>query len=152
MLLELTADQDFFRETTAKFLAAQAPVDVIRGLHKDPSGFDRDFWRRGAELGWTSLLVSEERGGGSISGRGVADLALIAHEIGKAAAPGPFVPTPTWSPPHWPAPARTAMSSTHSSPARPSRPGASASHPPEITSDPSPVRYGPAVRSSCSVA
>jgi len=93
MLLDLTSDQDFFRETTAKFLAAQAPVEVIRGLRDDPSGFDRDFWRRGAELGWTSLLVSEDRGGGSISGRGVADLALIAFQIGHAAAPGPFVPT-----------------------------------------------------------
>ncbi len=93
MLLELTPDQDFFRETTAKFLAAQAPAEVIRGMRDDPSGFDRSFWRQGAQLGWTSLLVAEARGGGSISGRGVADLALIAFEIGKAAAPGPFVPT-----------------------------------------------------------
>ena len=27
-----------------------------------------DYWRQGAELGWTSLLVDEEHGGGSISG------------------------------------------------------------------------------------
>jgi alkylation response protein AidB-like acyl-CoA dehydrogenase len=93
VLLELTPDQAFFRETTAKFLAAHAPVDALRELRDDPAGFGRDYWRRGAELGWTSLLVSEEHGGGSISGRGVVDLTLIAYEMGQAAAPGPFVPT-----------------------------------------------------------
>ena len=93
MLLEPTPDQEFFRQTTAKFLEAYAPVDDLRRRRDDPAGFDRDYWRRGAELGWTSLLVAEEHGGGSISGRGVEDLTLIAHEVGRAAAPGPLVPT-----------------------------------------------------------
>src|SRR5206468_251528 len=93
MLLEPSPDQEFFRETTAKFLAAYAPVDELRRRRHDAVGFDLDYWRRGAELGWTSLLVSEEHGGGSISGNGVVDLTLIAHEFGHAAAPGPLVPT-----------------------------------------------------------
>src|SRR3954447_8293316 len=91
MLLQLSSDQDFFRETTAKFLSDQAPVDVLRRLREDTAGYDADYWKRGAELGWTSLLVSEEHGGGSISGAGVTDLTLIAHELGRAAAPGPLV-------------------------------------------------------------
>ena len=93
MLLELSADQAFFRETTARFLAELAPVDELRRRRDDPVGFDRDYWKRGAELGWTSLLVSEENGGGSISGAGLVDLTLIAHEFGHAAAPGPLVTT-----------------------------------------------------------
>ena len=93
MLLELTSDQEFFRETTAKFLDAYAAVDELRRRRNDPAGFDRDYWRRGAELGWTSLLVAEGHGGGSISGRGLVDLTVIAHEFGRAAAPGPLVPT-----------------------------------------------------------
>jgi alkylation response protein AidB-like acyl-CoA dehydrogenase len=68
-------------------------VAKIRGLRNDPIGFDKPYWRRGAELGWTSLLVSEERGGGSISGDGLIDLTLIAHEFGRHAAPGPLAPT-----------------------------------------------------------
>ena len=83
MLLELSADQEFFRETTARFLAELAPVDELRRRRDDPAGFDRDYWKRGAELGWTSLLVSEDNGGGSISGEGVVDLTLIAHEFGQ---------------------------------------------------------------------
>jgi alkylation response protein AidB-like acyl-CoA dehydrogenase len=93
MLLEPSADQEFFRETTARFLAEFASVDELRRRRDDPAGFDLDYWKRGAELGWTSLLVSEDNGGGSISGEGVVDLTLIAHEFGHAAAPGPFVTT-----------------------------------------------------------
>src|SRR5204862_4744842 len=93
MLLERDGDQEFFRETTAKFLAEYAPVDELRRRRRDPIGFDRDYWKRGAELGWTSLLVADAHGGGSISGAGVVDLTLIAHEFGHAAAPGPLVPT-----------------------------------------------------------
>ena len=64
MLLSLTSDQEFLRDTTTKFLADQASVAGIRRLRHDPTGFDARYWRRGAELGWTSLLVSEEHGGG----------------------------------------------------------------------------------------
>jgi alkylation response protein AidB-like acyl-CoA dehydrogenase len=93
LLLNLSSDQEFLRDTTTKFLADQAPVAAIRRLRDDPGGFDPSYWRRGAELGWTSLLVSEEQGGGSISGDGLIDLTLIAHEFGSHAAPGPLAPT-----------------------------------------------------------
>jgi alkylation response protein AidB-like acyl-CoA dehydrogenase len=93
VLLQLTPDQEFLQETTAKFLDEQAPVAEIRHLRHDPAGFDERYWRRGAELGWTSLLVSEEGGGGSVSGQGVVDLSLLAYEFGRRAAPGPFLAT-----------------------------------------------------------
>jgi alkylation response protein AidB-like acyl-CoA dehydrogenase len=93
MLLSLGSDQEFFRETTARFLAEQVPVGELRRLRDDPDGFDREYWLRGAELGWVSLLVSEAHGGGSISGNGLVDLTLVAHEFGAHAAPGPLIPT-----------------------------------------------------------
>jgi alkylation response protein AidB-like acyl-CoA dehydrogenase len=62
-------------------------------LRDDPDGFDRAYWQQGAELGWTSLLVSEKDGGGSISGRGVSDMTLVAFEFGRFAAPGPLIAT-----------------------------------------------------------
>jgi alkylation response protein AidB-like acyl-CoA dehydrogenase len=37
------------------------------------------------------LLVGEDDGGGSVSGRGAVDLSLIAYEFGRHAAPGPLV-------------------------------------------------------------
>ncbi len=93
MELDLTPDQEFFADTTAKFLDDKATPSDLRALRHDPAGFTPAFWRQGAELGWTSLLVSEEDGGGSISGGGVSDLALVAHQFGRYAAPGPLVPT-----------------------------------------------------------
>ncbi|MCX4095477.1 acyl-CoA dehydrogenase family protein [Nocardia sp. alder85J] len=91
MLWELSADQEFFRDTTAKFLDEQVPVETIRRRRHEPNGFDAEYWRRGADLGWTSLLVGEEAGGGSISGDPVVDLTLIAYEFGRHAAPGPLL-------------------------------------------------------------
>jgi alkylation response protein AidB-like acyl-CoA dehydrogenase len=93
VLVQLTPDQEFLRATTAKFLDEQVPVADVRHLRHDPAGFDDRYWRRGAELGWTSLLVAEEHGGGSVSGAGVVDLTLLAYEFGRRAAPGPFLST-----------------------------------------------------------
>src|SRR4029450_8401142 len=64
--LELSEDQRFFRDTTRKFLAAEAPVSWVRTLEDDPAGFPAEWWRRGAALGWTSLLVPEAAGGGGV--------------------------------------------------------------------------------------
>lgn len=92
MLLRLEDDQEFFRDTTARFLADKVPVATLRSLRDEPAGFDATYWRQGAELGWTSMLVSEADGGGSVSGQGLIDLTLVAHEFGRAAAPGPLLP------------------------------------------------------------
>ncbi|HEX3898841.1 MAG TPA: acyl-CoA dehydrogenase family protein [Mycobacteriales bacterium] len=93
MDLELTADQELLRDTTRRFLQASMPLSAVRSLADDPSGFDRGWWKKGAELGWTSLLVPEARGGGSVSGEGLRDLALVAEEMGAMVSPGPLIPT-----------------------------------------------------------
>jgi len=93
VLLELTPDQELFRDATARFLADRVPVDELRRLRADPAGFARDYWVQGARLGWTSLLVDEAHGGGSLSGHPVADAAVLAYEFGRHAAPGPLVAT-----------------------------------------------------------
>jgi alkylation response protein AidB-like acyl-CoA dehydrogenase len=90
MLLQLSSDQEFFQRTTARFLEESAPVAKLRRLKDEPAGFEDSYWRQGAELGWTSLLVAEADGGVSISGQGLVDLTLVAHEFGKHAAPGPL--------------------------------------------------------------
>ena len=93
MLLALNSDQELFSETTAKLLDELVPVGELRRLRNDPRGFDPDYWRRGAELGWTSLLVGGQRGGGSIGEHGLVDLALVAYQFGRHAAPGPLAVT-----------------------------------------------------------
>ncbi len=92
MEIVLSDDQEFFRDTTRKFLGSECPIPKVRELRANEAGFERDYWRQGAELGWVSLLVSEDRGGGSVSGDGPSDLALVAHAFGVHVAPGPLLP------------------------------------------------------------
>jgi alkylation response protein AidB-like acyl-CoA dehydrogenase len=92
MELALSDDQEFFRGTTRKFLGSECPIPKVRALRDDPAGFERDYWRQGAELGWMSMLVPEEFGGGSVSENGLADLALVADAFGAHVAPGPLLP------------------------------------------------------------
>jgi alkylation response protein AidB-like acyl-CoA dehydrogenase len=92
--LELTNDQQLFRETTRRYLESSVPLTTVREWAKDAvDGFDREWWRKGAELGWTSMLVPEAFGGGSVSGEGVLDLVLVAEEMGRLVSPGPLVAT-----------------------------------------------------------
>ena len=93
MDLTLNGDQSFFQETTRRFLESEAPLTRVRELADDPNGFDRAWWRRGAELGWTALVVPEDHGGGTLSGRPCADLAIVAEEFGRLVSPGPLIPT-----------------------------------------------------------
>ena len=94
MDLELTDDQELFRETTANFLDNTCPIATVREwADKQPAGYPESWWQQGAALGWTSLLVSEADGGGSVSGHGLLDLTLVAEEMGRRVSPGALLPT-----------------------------------------------------------
>src|SRR5205807_3020863 len=57
---------------------------------KAPDGVPRALHAKMAELGWMRLVVPEADGGLGLS---TLDLALVLEELGRAAAPGPFLPT-----------------------------------------------------------
>ena len=78
MLLELSSEQEFFRDTTARFLTERASVVELRRLREDPAGFRTDYWRQGAELGWTSLLVAEADGGVAIDAKVLAFTTIVS--------------------------------------------------------------------------
>ncbi|TDK96157.1 acyl-CoA dehydrogenase [Mycobacterium paragordonae] len=84
-----------FTTTSQAFLSKEASLRHVRELHAAGASWDPAWWRRAAELGWTGLLVPEELGGGSVSGDGVADLAVVAELLGKTVAPGPLYPVST---------------------------------------------------------
>jgi alkylation response protein AidB-like acyl-CoA dehydrogenase len=91
MELGLSNDQELLRETAARFIDATCPLPMVRELIGSESDLPSDYLRRAGELGWFALLVTEELGGGSVSGDGLRDLAIIAEERGRALQPGPFV-------------------------------------------------------------
>lgn len=85
-------EQMLFATTAQAFLEKEASLSVVRDLHARDASFESAWWQRAAELGWSGLLVPEDLGGGSVSGDGVADLALIAEQAGRTVAPGPLHP------------------------------------------------------------
>jgi alkylation response protein AidB-like acyl-CoA dehydrogenase len=92
MDLELTEDQELLRKTAVRFIENELPISRIRELVDDPAGYSQHWLRRGAELGWFAMLVPEDHGGGSVSGSGLLDLAIVAEELGRRIQPGPFLP------------------------------------------------------------
>lgn len=93
MDLDLTSDQKLFRSTTTSFIDKETPLARVRELGEAGGGFDRDWWSRAAELGWVAMLVPESLGGGSASGEGLCDLAIVAEELGRVVGPGAFLAT-----------------------------------------------------------
>ncbi len=91
MELDLTSEQELLRESTVRFIAAVSPISMVRQLADGTSRLPFDYLRKAAELGWFALLVPEEHGGGSVSGQGLCDLAIVAEERGRVLQPGPFV-------------------------------------------------------------
>ncbi|ORA35044.1 acyl-CoA dehydrogenase family protein [Mycobacterium aquaticum] len=83
-------EQLLFASTARAFLDKEASLGTVRDLHSRETSFENTWWQRAAELGWASLLVPEELGGGSVSGDGLADLALVAEQAGHTVAPGPL--------------------------------------------------------------
>jgi alkylation response protein AidB-like acyl-CoA dehydrogenase len=84
---ELTEEQAALREVSRGMLAVSCPPQLVRSLAASGTDVDDKLWQRGTELGWTGLAVPEEHDG---AGQGLVELCLVAEELGRAAAPGPF--------------------------------------------------------------
>src|ERR1700716_576346 len=92
MQLDLTDEQALFRDTTVRFIEAELPLARTRELHDSPLGYERTWLKKSAEIGWYAMFVPEADGGGSVSGAGLLDAAIVAEELGRYVQPGPFVP------------------------------------------------------------
>jgi 3-oxocholest-4-en-26-oyl-CoA dehydrogenase beta subunit len=85
-----TSAQQLLVSTARDFLRKHCPPERAQRVALDVRGFDEALWRSMAELGWPGLLVPAEFGGSDGS---LLDVILLAEEMGRAAAPGPFVPS-----------------------------------------------------------
>ena len=93
MDFDLTADQKLFRATTREFLEKEMPLTRVRELASSGIGFEADWWKRGSELGWNSMIIDPAAGGDSISGEGLVDACIVAEEMGRLVSPGPLLGT-----------------------------------------------------------
>lgn len=90
MPIALTDDHRELGDVARSFLTAQK----ARGAARDRLDADAEsrppFWGELADLGWLGLHIDERYGG---SGFGLPELVVVIDELGRAVAPGPFVPT-----------------------------------------------------------
>jgi len=62
----------------------------VRAFADGGDGPGESYLRAGAELGWFGFLAGTEHGGGSASGNGFTDAAVVAAERGARLQPGPY--------------------------------------------------------------
>ncbi len=93
MDVDLTSDQELLVQTTNRFIESTCPLTAVRELSAGDSDAGPDYRRQAADLGWFAFLVPEAQGGGSVSGNGVLDAALVASARGAHLQPGAFVGT-----------------------------------------------------------
>ena len=90
MGIALTDDHRELAEVARGFLTSQKARAAARSLLDAPEEARPPFWQGIVELGWLGLHIDEEHGG---SGYGLPELVVVIDELGRAVAPGPFVPT-----------------------------------------------------------
>src|ERR1700758_3682919 len=90
MGIALTDDHRELAEVARAFLTSQKARWAARSLLDSADENRPGFWQDMVELGWLGLHVDEEHGG---SGYGLPELVVVIEELGRAVAPGPFVPT-----------------------------------------------------------
>jgi alkylation response protein AidB-like acyl-CoA dehydrogenase len=91
MFLEFNDEQLELRESARATLSRQCPPSLVRAV-ADGTGDAADLETEIGWLGWPALTIDVDLGG---LGRGFAELAVVLEELGRAAAPGSFLPTTT---------------------------------------------------------
>jgi alkylation response protein AidB-like acyl-CoA dehydrogenase len=82
--------EDMVRASARAFLEGDCPPRLVREIEESGAGYSRDLWRRAAELGWLGTPFAERFGGQASP---LTYVGIIAAEIGRAAAPLPFIAT-----------------------------------------------------------
>ncbi len=83
----LSQDQLLLQDSVKKFLSAEVPLDVVRGIAKGEMT-DQTAWEGITQMGLAGLLIPEAHGG---VGLGMLDAVVVAEALGYALCPGPFL-------------------------------------------------------------
>ncbi len=88
--MEESIDLDALRTSAAEFLAEECGREAVLRHVAESSGPLLSLWEQVGDLGWPMLTVPEEHGG---LGLGLAALVPLYEELGRVAAPLPFLVT-----------------------------------------------------------
>jgi alkylation response protein AidB-like acyl-CoA dehydrogenase len=90
MPIAITEDHLALAETAADFLSTRGARASARELLESDEETLPQWWKELVALGWLGLHIPEDLGG---SGYSMEELVVVVEQLGRAVAPGPFVPT-----------------------------------------------------------
>ncbi|MEV5824690.1 acyl-CoA dehydrogenase family protein [Spirillospora sp. NPDC052242] len=90
MRFVLSEEQRMFAGTLRRLLAEAGTAKAVRAWASGDHGPGREVWAALAEAGLFAVAVPEERGGAGLL---PVELVAAMEEVGRAAAPGPYVET-----------------------------------------------------------
>jgi 3-oxochol-4-en-24-oyl-CoA dehydrogenase len=90
MPIGITEEHEALRQAARGWVERHCAPAVPRVLLDAEAESLPPFWAELAAQGWLGLHVDEALGG---EGYGLAELAVVLEELGRACAPGPFLPT-----------------------------------------------------------
>jgi alkylation response protein AidB-like acyl-CoA dehydrogenase len=86
----ITEDHETLRAVVRRFVDTHCPPAAARAALDADREVRPPFWDALAEPGWLGLHVDDGYGG---AGYGLVEQCVVVEELGRAAAPGPYVPT-----------------------------------------------------------
>lgn len=88
MNFEFSDEQKLLKDQAAGFLKENCSLSNVRNIiDNDDLSYDKELWKKIAEMGWTSTTIPEEFGGLGLS---YLELSVISEELGRSLAPTPF--------------------------------------------------------------
>ena len=84
--LDFSPEQEMLRQTTRDVLQRHCPLDVVREMEDNPTGYPLSLWTQLGELDLIGLLLPPEHGG---SGMTLVEGVALYQEFGRALAPIP---------------------------------------------------------------
>lgn len=90
MDLDFTEEQEVLRGMVREVLSAHCPIEVVRRIEDDRTGYPPGLWKQLCEVGVTGMLLPESCGG---SGQSLLDAVIVYEELGRALAPVPHFPS-----------------------------------------------------------
>ncbi|WUI02981.1 acyl-CoA dehydrogenase [Spirillospora sp. NBC_00431] len=90
MAIGLTEEHEALADSVRRLAERIVPASAVRAALDAEEETRPAFWRPLADQGLLGLHLDEEHGG---QGYGLLELAVVLEELGRAAVPGPFLPT-----------------------------------------------------------
>ncbi|MGZ8763167.1 MAG: acyl-CoA dehydrogenase family protein [Acidimicrobiia bacterium] len=86
MDLSFSEEQDMLREMVRGVCSSYSPLDTVRAMEDDPTGYPAELWKQLGELDLIGLTLPVEYGG---SGLSMLDATVVYEELGRGLVPSP---------------------------------------------------------------